>query len=101
MKVAALALGLLALSAGAGCFRAGEGIVRVQAAAAFSCADYALDVQEVGPEVYRASGCGQELIYACQPIDRRPGHGRARPVDGEDVADTASDPVLVCARRPL
>jgi hypothetical protein len=90
MKVVLAALGLLAC---AGCVRAAEGVVRVQAASAFACADYALHVEEVGPDVYRASGCGQERIYACRP------RALAPPQDGEDFGDEPSRTV-VCSRQP-
>ena len=73
-----LAIGLVSL---AGCARASETVVREQAAAEFACADYALEVQEVGPEEYRASGCGRELIYACH-----------RPLRGTLSASTAGEP---------
>jgi hypothetical protein len=69
----------------AGCVRVPEGTVREQAAEAFSCAHYALTVVEVGPDLYRATGCGQELIYACQST--RP---NAR----------SEEPMVVCARTP-
>jgi hypothetical protein len=83
-------LALVALAALAGCVRNAEGVVREQAATAFTCADYALVVEEVGPDVYRASGCGQELIYACKPSAPRPGQ----------VADVGDEAVMECARRP-
>lgn len=106
MRIALAAFGLFAL---AGCARATEGMVREQAASQFSCADYALHVQEVGPDVYRASGCGQELIYACQPVTmgtsppnpaapKRGAHAR-RGADPDEVADTGHDAAMVCARR--
>jgi hypothetical protein len=79
MRIALLALVLLAPL---GCARAGETVVRDRAGQEFACADYALTVVEVGPEVYRATGCGQELIYACQT---------ARVED-------ADEPVTVCSR---
>jgi hypothetical protein len=92
MKAALAALGSLAL---AGCARAAEGVVRDQAAAAFSCADYALQVEEVGPDVYRASGCGRELIYACRPVTS----GQAAlPADPDEVADSGSEAVI-CTRQ--
>ena len=83
------ALAALVLLASGGCVRASETTVREQASAAFACADYALTVVEVGPDVYRASGCGQELIYACKPSSPPPGT--------EDYGD---DPVIACARVP-
>jgi hypothetical protein len=92
MKVALAAFGLLGL---AGCVRATEGMVREQAASAFACADYALQVEEVGPDVYRASGCGQELIYACRPTAPPPADPRS-----QEVADIGDAPVMECARRP-
>jgi hypothetical protein len=69
MKLALAAIGLLGC---VGCVRVAETTVREQAANDFACADYALSVVEVGPDVYRASGCGQELIYACKsaPLPR-------------------------------
>jgi hypothetical protein len=88
MRVALAAFGLVVL---AGCVRASEGTVREKAASDFACADYALTVVEVGPDVYRASGCGQELIYACHPSRPPPGH------DADDASDQA---VIVCARTP-
>jgi hypothetical protein len=91
MKVAA-AFGLLALT---GCVRAAEGVVRDQAASAFACADYALHVEEVGPDVYRAAGCGQELIYACHPT--APSSPQA--ARGGEVADVGDDAVMECERR--
>ena len=77
MRIALLALVLLAPL---GCARAGETLVRDQAAHEFACADFALTVVEVGPEVYRASGCGQELIYACE------------------TARVDDEPVVTCSR---
>jgi hypothetical protein len=65
MKVAIAAFGLLGC---VGCVRVGETTVREQASHDFACAHYALSVVEVGPDVYRATGCGQELIYACTPV---------------------------------
>ena len=79
------------------CVREAEGIVRERAATEFACAHYALQVEEVGPDVYRASGCGQELIYACRPAER-PGAERA-PGEEDDFADKAPEPRMVCARR--
>jgi hypothetical protein len=106
MHRVAAAVGLVALAipfpvALAGCVHGAEGIVRERAATEFACADYALEVEEVGPEVYRASGCGQEVIYACRPaksvrIARADG---AEPT-ADDFADTAAEPTMVCARRP-
>lgn len=94
------ALAVFALLSGTGCARASESIVRSQAASAFSCADYALTVVEVGPDVYRATGCGQELIYACQPTRPAPAH-RGQPAEvadrGPDVGDEAA---MACARTP-
>jgi hypothetical protein len=93
MKVAVAAFGLLALT---GCVRASESVVREQAASAFACADYALDVEEVGPDVYRAAGCGQELIYACHPtVTHSPAVSGARA-----DADVRDDAVIACERRP-
>jgi hypothetical protein len=93
MRFALLALGLLGA---AGCARPAEGVVRDQAAAAFACADYALHVEEIGPDEYRASGCGQELIYACKPsAPHRTAHAGAG--SSGDVGDEA---VMECARRP-
>lgn len=79
------ALAVFGLLCGAGCVRASETTVRDKAAADFSCAQYALTVVEVGPDIYRASGCGQELIYACRSI---PPNARSE------------EPLLVCARTP-
>jgi len=91
MKVAIAAFGLLGWVACAGCVRVAETTVREQAAEDFACMDYALSVEEVGPEVYRASGCGQELIYACRATRPR--------VHRELVADDVGDePVMSCAR---
>jgi hypothetical protein len=84
MKAALFAVVLLVSG---GCVRAAETTVREQAAATFACADYALSVVEVGPDVYRASGCGQELIYTCAPTAPPPGT--------DDVGDEA---VIACAR---
>ena len=97
MKVAAAAFGLLWL---AGCVRPAEGVVREQAAATFACADYALHVEEVGPDVYRAAGCGQELIYACRPTapPQRSRSGEVR--EAGEVADVGDDAVMECERRP-
>ena len=99
MKTALAVFALLCC--GTGCVRASESLVRDQAATAFSCADYALTVVEVGPDVYRASGCGQELIYACHPT--RPARA-AQPGPSGTVADTDSDvgdqAVIACARTP-
>jgi hypothetical protein len=94
MKCALVVLGLLALPA---CARPSEGIVRDQAAVAFSCAEYALEVQEIGPDVYRATGCGMETIYACHPVRPR-SSGTPAP---DDLADTAPSPAMVCSRKPL
>jgi hypothetical protein len=85
MKVALLAIGLLGA---AGCARPAESKVRDQAAAAFDCADYALHVEEVGPDEYRASGCGQELIYACTSTTPR------------DAATGGDEGSVACVRRP-
>ena len=70
--------------------RASETAVREQASAAFACADYALTVVEIGPDVYRASGCGQELIYACKPS--------SPPAGAPD--EFGDDQVIACARVP-
>lgn len=112
MKVAAAAFGLLSLTS---CVRAAESVVREQAATAFACADYALHVEEVGPDVYRAAGCGQELIYACRPTApshpvhagglRPAGPGSAPEPPPADALSTASadvgdEAVMACERRP-
>ncbi|MFT3769106.1 MAG: hypothetical protein QM820_27005 [Minicystis sp.] len=86
MRVAVAAFGLLGLT---GCVRVAETTVREQAASAFACADYALTVVEVGPDVYRATGCGQELIYACRTTKPAAHH------DEDDVGDQA---VMSCER---
>lgn len=86
MKVAVAAFGLVCL---AGCVRVTESAVRDRAAHDFACADYALTVVEVGPDVFRAQGCGQELVYACRPTRPPVDH------DADDVGDAA---VMVCAR---
>lgn len=86
MKTAIVVLGL---SLVAGCVRVTEGAVRDQAASDFACADYALTVVEIGPDVYRATGCGQELIYACR--SERPSAQH----EPDDISDRA---VMVCAR---
>jgi hypothetical protein len=88
MKVALLAIGLLGAS---GCVRPAEGLVRDQAAAAFGCAEYALNVEEVGPDEYRAAGCGQELIYACKPT---------APREVAAGGSSADESVMECVRRP-
>ncbi|APR86969.1 hypothetical protein A7982_12318 [Minicystis rosea] len=87
MKVAVAAFGLLAVLPLSACVRVAETTVRERAANEFACAHYALTVTEVGPDVYRATGCGQELIYACQPT-------RPQAEDG-DFSDQA---VMVCER---
>lgn len=103
MKVVFLAFGLLAVT---GCVRATESMVREQAAAAFACADYALDVEEIGPDEYRAAGCGKALIYACHPVMRVSAVGAAAQPEGEpasepaEVGNAAEEPVMECARRP-
>jgi hypothetical protein len=102
MKVVVLAFGLFAVT---GCVRATEGMVREQAAAAFGCADYALDVEEIGPDEYRAAGCGKELIYACRPTMRVSAAGVAQPrrtPAGEpaEVGNVGEESVMECARRP-
>ncbi len=105
MKVVLAAFVVLA---GTGCVRAAEGVVREQAASAFACAHYALHVEEIGPDVYRASGCGQELIYACQErLPRRAGPdgaaSGAKPDEEHDddaFGNDASSRPIVCARRP-
>lgn len=86
MKVAIAAFGLLGC---VGCVRVAETTVREQAAHDFACAHYALSVVEVGPDVYRASGCGQELIYACSPAPR------ATSEDAEEAGEAAP---VSCAR---
>lgn len=86
MKVAVAAFGLLGLT---GCVRVAETTVREQAATTFDCADYALTVVEVGPDIYRATGCGQELIYACHPT---------KPAAHHDADDVADQPVMTCER---
>lgn len=86
MKVAIAAFGLLGC---VGCVRVAETTVREQAASEFACTDYALTVVEVGPDLYRASGCGQEVIYACQPT---------RPSSQHDDDDVGDETVMMCAR---
>lgn len=86
MKVAIAAFGLLGF---VGCVRVAETTVREQAANDFACAHYALSVVEVGPDVYRASGCGQELIYACRPT---------RPAAQREDDDVGNETVMSCAR---
>lgn len=88
MRVAIITFGLLSVGL-SGCVRASEGVVRDKAANDFACADYALTVVEVGPDVYRASGCGQELIYACRPT---------RPADHPDAEDRGDQAVVSCTR---
>jgi hypothetical protein len=84
----------------AGCVRGAEGLVRERAASDFACADYALHVEEVGPDVYRASGCGQELIYACRPARaRRHAHGEAAAPSEDEFSDAAQEAPMECARR--
>ena len=105
MRSAVLALGLLGV---AGCVRTAEGVVREQAAVAFSCADYALEVEEIGPEEYRASGCGQALIYTCHRPQGGPGHayghvpGQASTPeeDAPEVGNAGPEEARVCTRRP-
>ena len=87
MRAAICVFGVLCC---AGCVRASEGLVRDKAATDFGCADYALTVVEVGPDVYRASGCGQELIYACHAP--RPALSAA--------PDERAPAGVVCARTP-
>jgi hypothetical protein len=97
MRRAVVAVGIIVL---AGCVRGTEGLVRERAASDFACADYALQVEEVGPDVYRASGCGQELIYACRPaLVRRRAHQEADAENDEEFSDTAQQPPMECARR--
>jgi hypothetical protein len=88
MKVAVAAFGLLGLVGLVGCVRTAETTVREKAADTFGCAHYELTVVEVGPDVYRATGCGQELIYACRS---------ARAASGPDGED---EPVVSCLRTP-
>jgi hypothetical protein len=83
-----IAIAAIALLGSVGCVRVSETTVREKAAADFACADYALTVVEVGPDVYRATGCGQELIYACAPT---------RP-DARTADDFSDDAVMRCAR---
>jgi hypothetical protein len=103
MRIVIAVLGLLA---GAGCVRASEGTVREMAGNAFNCADYALSVVEIGPDIYRASGCGQELIYACAPVSPgraaavRAARGDAPEEGAHEIADAAEEPVMQCSRRP-
>jgi hypothetical protein len=104
MRYAVLALGLSGL---AGCVRASEGVVREQAAAAFACAEYALEVEEVGPDEYRASGCGQALIYTCHRAETVPHvsqHVSGQASDTEDatpeVGNAGPEEARVCTRRP-
>jgi hypothetical protein len=99
MRRAVVAVGIIVL---AGCVRGTEGLVRERAASDFACADYALEVEEVGPDVYRASGCGQELIYACRPaVVRRRVHREAEEAESDDeFSDRAQQPPMECARRP-
>lgn len=89
MKVAVAAFGLFLVMSVMGCVRATEGAVRDAAAHDFACADYALTVTEVGPDVFRASGCGQELIYACRA---------SRPAVDREEDDVGDQSVMVCAR---
>jgi hypothetical protein len=88
------ALSLLVVVATAGCMRPAEGLVRDRAAADFACADYALHVEEVGPDVYRASGCGRELIYTC--LAQRPPRARPAPPGDDDFADTSTPARVDC-----
>jgi hypothetical protein len=103
MRVVVAVFGILA---GAGCVRASESTVREIAGQAFNCADYALSVVEVGPDVYRASGCGQEVIYACAPASaHRTAAVRAAQNDApqeaqHESADAPEEPVMQCSRRP-
>ena len=89
MKVAVAAFGLLGLLPLSACVRVSETTVREKAANEFACAHYALTVVEVGPDVYRATGCGQELIYACQPT---------RPLAPDDESDFSDQAVMSCTR---
>ena len=88
MKVALAAFGLVALT---GCVRSAEGVVRERAASLFGCSEYALDIEEVGPDVYRAAGCGQELIYACHPT--------APSAAAVARAEVGDDAAVACERR--
>ncbi len=102
MKVVIFAFVLLGAG---GCARASETLVREQAAVAFSCADYALEVEEVGPEEYRASGCGRELIYAChRPVRRASAAASAPASAGEPQEEAgfgnAGEEAMECSRRP-
>jgi hypothetical protein len=102
MRRAVVVVGLLFAGGvgSVGCVRQAESIVRDRAATDFACADYALHVEEVGPDVYRASGCGQELIYACRAErTHRPRHADTSQQD-EDFSDKADEPAMVCARNP-
>jgi len=78
-----------------GCSGVMESKVRTVAAKTFSCADYAVDVTEVGPYLYRAAGCQQELIYACHPSE-----GLVEPDPMDEIMGDGTDPVAVCTRRP-
>jgi hypothetical protein len=90
----ALPILILAALSGAGCVRAAEGMVRERAATDFACADYALHVEEVSPDVYRAAGCGRELIYACLP--QRTARPKSPAQSPDDFADTASPQGMEC-----
>ena len=100
MKLTPFALALLASG---GCVRPAERQVREVAVRAFNCADYALSVVEVGPDLFRVTGCGQELIYTCRPATREEAGERQaspdvdRPKGTDDFADRGSDPGVICA----
>lgn len=101
MRSVVLAVGLLGVT---GCVRASEGLVREQAAAAFACADYALNVEEVGPDEYRASGCGQALIYSCHRPwgveGQVPGQPAAPDEEAAEVGNAGPEHAQVCTRVP-
>jgi len=79
---------------GLGCFGGMETKVRTVAARTFQCADYAIEVSEVGPYVYRVSGCHQELVYECQPSE-----GLLEPEPIDEIMGDGTDPIAVCTEK--
>ncbi len=91
----------------------GSGIVRERAANEFSCDESEVEVEAIGGNSYRATGCGQEATYTCRSRYEYTGlSGQSMPcVHDEDVAtavkesgraaaSAAAKPALPKAKEP-
>jgi len=79
-------------------------VVREQAAHAKAAAAYALVVEEICPDEYRASGCGQALIYTCHRPEAVAQHVSGQTSDAEEdvpeVGNAGPVDARECTRRP-